>query len=88
MTPTAFAAVRDDHGRILLVRGGDSGDWELPRGRGGTRGNEEQSVGLRPGAASIIGARGGPASREVLEHGGTLTEVEAAARRTDARQSW
>ena len=33
MTPTAFAAVRDDNGRILLVRRGDSGNWELPGGR-------------------------------------------------------
>lgn len=33
MTPTAFAAVRDDQGRILLVRRGDSGNWELPGGR-------------------------------------------------------
>jgi 8-oxo-dGTP pyrophosphatase MutT (NUDIX family) len=33
MTPTAFAAVRDDHGRLLLVRRSDSGNWELPGGR-------------------------------------------------------
>jgi ADP-ribose pyrophosphatase YjhB (NUDIX family) len=33
MTPTAFAAVRHDHGRILLVRRGDNGNWELPGGR-------------------------------------------------------
>ena len=33
MTPTAFAAVRDDHGRVLLVRRRDSGNWELPGGR-------------------------------------------------------
>ena len=33
MTPTAFAAVCDDHGRVLLVRRGDSGNWELPGGR-------------------------------------------------------
>jgi 8-oxo-dGTP pyrophosphatase MutT (NUDIX family) len=33
MTPTAFAAVRDDHGRLLLVRRRDSGNWELPGGR-------------------------------------------------------
>ena len=33
MTPTAFAAVRDDHGRVLLVRRRDSGDRELPGGR-------------------------------------------------------
>ena len=33
MTPTAFAAVRDDQGRLLLVRRRDSGNWELPGGR-------------------------------------------------------
>jgi ADP-ribose pyrophosphatase YjhB (NUDIX family) len=33
MAPTAFAAVRDDHGRVLLVRRADSGNWELPGGR-------------------------------------------------------
>lgn len=33
MTPTAFAAVRDDRGRLLLVRRCDSGNWELPGGR-------------------------------------------------------
>jgi 8-oxo-dGTP pyrophosphatase MutT (NUDIX family) len=33
VTPTAFAAVRDDHGRVLLVRRRDSGNWELPGGR-------------------------------------------------------
>ena len=42
--------------------------------------DEEQPVGLRPGAGSIIDARGVPASREVLNHGGTLTGAEAAAR--------
>jgi 8-oxo-dGTP pyrophosphatase MutT (NUDIX family) len=31
--PTAFAAVRDDQGRVLLVRRRDSGNWELPGGR-------------------------------------------------------
>jgi len=33
ITPTAFAAVRDDLGRVLLVRRRDSGNWELPGGR-------------------------------------------------------
>jgi ADP-ribose pyrophosphatase YjhB (NUDIX family) len=33
MTPTAFAAVRDEQGRVLLVRRSDSGNWELPGGR-------------------------------------------------------
>jgi 8-oxo-dGTP diphosphatase len=33
LTPTAFAAVRDDRGMILLVRRSDSGNWELPGGR-------------------------------------------------------
>lgn len=33
VTPTAFAAVLDDEGRLLLVRRCDSGDWELPGGR-------------------------------------------------------
>jgi ADP-ribose pyrophosphatase YjhB (NUDIX family) len=33
MTPTAFAAVRDRQGRVLLVRRSDSGNWELPGGR-------------------------------------------------------
>jgi ADP-ribose pyrophosphatase YjhB (NUDIX family) len=33
LAPTAFAAVRDDAGRILLVRRVDTGNWELPGGR-------------------------------------------------------
>jgi ADP-ribose pyrophosphatase YjhB (NUDIX family) len=33
LSPTAFAAVRDDEGRILLVRRADTGNWELPGGR-------------------------------------------------------
>jgi|tagenome__1003787_1003787.scaffolds.fasta_scaffold20087132_2 ADP-ribose pyrophosphatase YjhB (NUDIX family) len=33
LAPTAFAAVRDVEGRILLVRRGDTGNWELPGGR-------------------------------------------------------
>jgi 8-oxo-dGTP pyrophosphatase MutT (NUDIX family) len=33
LTPTAFAAVRDGAGRLLLVRRVDSGNWELPGGR-------------------------------------------------------
>jgi 8-oxo-dGTP diphosphatase len=33
LAPTAFAAVRDAAGRILLVRRADTGNWELPGGR-------------------------------------------------------
>jgi ADP-ribose pyrophosphatase YjhB (NUDIX family) len=33
LAPTAFAAVRDDAGRVLLVRRADTGNWELPGGR-------------------------------------------------------
>jgi ADP-ribose pyrophosphatase YjhB (NUDIX family) len=33
LSPTAFAAVRDEAGRILLVRRADTGNWELPGGR-------------------------------------------------------
>ena len=33
LAPTAFAAVRDDAGCILLVRRADTGNWELPGGR-------------------------------------------------------
>ena len=36
---------------------------------------------LRSGAGSVIDARGVPASREVLEHGGSLDEAESVARR-------
>jgi len=32
VTPSAFAAVRDITGRLLLVRCCDTGDWELPGG--------------------------------------------------------
>ncbi len=31
--PTAFAAVRDNAGRLLLVRRADTGNWELPGGK-------------------------------------------------------
>ena len=51
--------------------------------------DEEVPVGLRPGAGSVIDARGVPASREVLEHGGTLDEAEnAAGERSIAHQPW
>lgn len=33
VAPSAFAAVRRDDGRLLLVRRCDSGSWELPGGR-------------------------------------------------------
>jgi len=33
LRPTAFAAVRDSAGRILLARRADTGNWELPGGR-------------------------------------------------------
>jgi 8-oxo-dGTP diphosphatase len=33
MTPSAFAIVRDDANRVLLVRRADDGRWELPGGR-------------------------------------------------------
>ena len=33
LAPTAFAAVRDSAGRLLLVRRCDTGNWELPGGR-------------------------------------------------------
>lgn len=45
-------------------------------------GNEEQEVGLRAGAGSIIDSRGVSASREVLAHGGTLDQAEAEASRS------
>lgn len=33
VAPSAFAVVRDDAGRVLLVRRADNGYWELPGGR-------------------------------------------------------
>lgn len=33
LAPTAFGVVRDETGRLLLVRRCDSGNWELPGGR-------------------------------------------------------
>jgi 8-oxo-dGTP diphosphatase len=33
LAPTAFAAVRDEAGNVLLVRRADTGNWELPGGR-------------------------------------------------------
>jgi 8-oxo-dGTP pyrophosphatase MutT (NUDIX family) len=33
LAPTAFAAVLDDQGRLLLVRRCDTDNWELPGGR-------------------------------------------------------
>jgi PiT family inorganic phosphate transporter len=50
--------------------------------------DEEVPAGLRAGAGSIIDARGVPASREVLDHGGTLDEAETAAQRGAAHQPW
>jgi PiT family inorganic phosphate transporter len=44
---------------------------------------EEHAVPMRTGAGSVIDSRGVPASREVLEHGGSLDEAEAAAARQD-----
>jgi PiT family inorganic phosphate transporter len=45
-------------------------------------------AGLRPGAGSIIDARGVPASREVLDHRGTFDEADTAAQRGAAHQPW
>jgi 8-oxo-dGTP pyrophosphatase MutT (NUDIX family) len=33
VAPSVFAAVRDGHGRLLLVRRVDNGKWELPGGQ-------------------------------------------------------
>ncbi|HEV2779964.1 MAG TPA: NUDIX domain-containing protein [Actinophytocola sp.] len=33
LRPTAFAAVRDPTGRLLLARRADTGNWELPGGK-------------------------------------------------------
>lgn len=33
VTPSVFAVVRDDRGRLLLVRRLDNGNWELPGGQ-------------------------------------------------------
>jgi 8-oxo-dGTP diphosphatase len=33
VTPSVFVAVREEQGRLLLVRRCDSGSWELPGGR-------------------------------------------------------
>ena len=33
LAPSAFAVVRDDANRVLLVRRADDGQWELPGGR-------------------------------------------------------
>lgn len=33
VTPSVFVAVREEQGRLLLVRRCDSGAWELPEGR-------------------------------------------------------
>jgi 8-oxo-dGTP diphosphatase len=33
VTPSVFVAVREEQGRVLLVRRCDSGGWELPGGR-------------------------------------------------------
>ncbi|HZZ45388.1 MAG TPA: NUDIX domain-containing protein [Pseudonocardia sp.] len=33
LLPAAFAIVRNDRGRVLLVRRADDGNWELPGGR-------------------------------------------------------
>jgi ADP-ribose pyrophosphatase YjhB (NUDIX family) len=33
LLPTAYAAVRNSEGRVLLVRRADDGNWELPGGR-------------------------------------------------------
>jgi PiT family inorganic phosphate transporter len=44
---------------------------------------EEIEVPMRTGAGSVIDSRGVPASREVLERGGSLEEAEAAVRGQD-----
>ena len=48
--------------------------------------DDEIEVGMRPGAGSVIDARGVPASQEGLERGGSLDDAEAAARQVLARR--
>jgi len=58
-----FVAARDEHGRLLLVRRCDSGDWELPGGRvdvgeGAIRTAERETVeesGVRVRVTGVIG---------------------------------
>jgi PiT family inorganic phosphate transporter len=59
-----------------------------PKARDVDPGNRPVPVGLRPGAGSVIDARGVPASREVLEHGGSLDQAEAAVGTDSASRSW
>jgi PiT family inorganic phosphate transporter len=49
---------------------------------------EEIPVGLRPGAGSVIDARGVPVSREVLEQSGGLDKAEALAGHRTTHQPW
>jgi PiT family inorganic phosphate transporter len=59
---------------VSLRRAPRAGDVE-------PRPGEEVTVGMRPGAGSAIDLQAVPASREVLEHGGSQEEARAAAER-------
>jgi inorganic phosphate transporter, PiT family len=59
-----------------------------PKARDVDPGDRPVPVGLRQGAGSVIDARGVPASREVLEHGGSLDQAEAAVRTDSGSRSW
>jgi 8-oxo-dGTP pyrophosphatase MutT (NUDIX family) len=76
LVPAAAALIRDDEGRILLVRHVD-GPWQLPGGavdpdespEDAVRREclEEASIGIRP--VRIAGAFGGPGFRRRYENG-------------------
>lgn len=59
-----------------------------PRAHDVDPGRREVRMGLRPGAGSVIDARGVPASREVIERGGDLDGAEAAARAESGSVTW
>jgi 8-oxo-dGTP pyrophosphatase MutT (NUDIX family) len=73
VAPSAFAAVRDLTGRLLLVRRWDTGDWELP-GRHVDPGESASDAAVRETAeesgmtVEITGLSGGDQRRPVVHH--------------------
>lgn len=71
LLPAAFAAVRNTHGEILVVRRIDDGYWELPGGRvevGETADGVETDAARWSNSTALAGLPMHPAMRLRLDH--------------------
>jgi 8-oxo-dGTP diphosphatase len=86
LTPTAAAVIRDEAGRILLIRRGDGGGWSLPGGvmEPGERLDQclvrevQEETGLDVEPVRLIGAYSDPAVNHITYPNGDQIHIVSA----------